>query len=424
MPAAALKLKKKLTYLAGIAGLLGLVVVALAWLKPDAVPARDSKREAAQGSPPFVAHRERYAGSESCRQCHESHFTNFVQTSHYHTSSAPEEGLVKGHFSGERSIFDVRPGYRMLMKMEDGKHRQDIEASGFTPFHQEVDVVIGAGVYAQAFAGWESNRLVRLQAHYLTPADHWTLNPGSDAEVRRIFLSNRCMECHATYFEPDGAAPEFTEKHRSVRHNRDNFMLKMHCEKCHGPGQAHVDFFKQPREGVDFKKLIVNPAHLPRERQIQICGLCHSGVGELLAPSFTYQPGDDLDQFIRFDDNELDVSGLHSNNIHLLKKSRCFQGSETMTCSTCHDPHRPQRGDVKGFSQSCLKCHQAPDCPQEATLGPGIADNCIDCHMPKQPDDRFAYLIDGQTYRFDLRTHWIKPYPLPASGTVTPPANP
>lgn len=402
--------------------LLGVAVAAFVWLKPDSRPsANDASPTRAGGTRPFVPRRAEFAGSESCRPCHQSHFDSYVQTSHYHTSSLPEEGLVKGHFAGERSVYQVRPGYRMELKLEEGRYRQHIQADDFTPFHQDVDLAIGAGVYAQAYGGWESNRLVRLQAHYLTPADHWTLNPGSNPEVRRIFISNRCLECHATYFEPDPAAPDFTATHRSTHHNRENFMVKMHCEKCHGPAKAHVDYFKQPREGVDFKKLIVNPAHLPRERQIQICGLCHSGVGELLAPSFTYQPGDDLDQFIRFDQEELDVSGLHSNNIHLLKKSRCFQGSETMSCSTCHDAHRPQRGDLKGFSQSCLKCHQAPDCPQEASIGPGIADNCIDCHMPKQPDDRFAYLIDRKTYRFDLRTHWIKPYPSP---TAPPPEKP
>ncbi len=407
----------------GLALFIGAIVVGYFLLKPGAdtnEPARSASLK--KGSGQFIARRAEFAGSDSCRQCHESHYDNYVQTSHYHTSSTPEEGLVKGHFSGERGIFQVRPGYRMEMKMEEGRYRQHVQADGFTPFYQDVDVVIGAGVYAQAFGGWESNRLVRLQAHYLTPADHWTLNPGTDAEVTRMFISNRCMECHGTYFEPDPAAPDFNQNHRSIRHNRDNFMLKMHCEKCHGPAQAHVDYFKQPRAGVDFKKLIINPAHLDRDRQIDICGLCHSGVGELLAPSFSFQPGDVLDQFIRFDAEELDVSGLHSNNIHLLKKSRCFQGSETMTCSTCHDSHRPQRGDLKGFSQSCLKCHQPADCPQEPRIGPGIADNCIDCHMPKQPDDRFAYLIDGKNYRFDLRTHWIKPYPAPSSSVADEPA--
>lgn len=325
---------------------------------------------------------------------------------------------MKGHFSGEGAIYEVNAGFRMVLTREDDRFRQHIQSTEYEPFHQDIDVVIGAGVYAQSSAGWEGSKLVRLQAHYLTPADHWTLNPGTDPVPTRLLVSNRCLECHATYFEPDPAVtPAFNRDHRSIHHNRDNFMLKMHCEKCHGPAQAHVDYFKNPQPGVDFTKLIVNPAKLDRERQIQVCGLCHSGVGELLAPSFTYQPGDDLTQFIRFDEDELAGAGLHSNNVYLLKQSRCFQASETMTCSTCHDSHRNQRGDLRGFSQSCLKCHQTEDCPQELRLGANIADNCIDCHMPKQPDDRFAYDIDGKTYKFDLRTHLIKPYPLPAAET-------
>jgi len=416
-------MKSKANLVCGLLLLLGAATVIVLWRRSGTPPPDRATTESRAGSAAtFASRRAEFAGSESCRPCHQSHYDDYIRTSHYHTSSLPEEGLVKGHFAGERGTFQVRPGYRMELKMEAGKYRQHIHAEGYNPFYQDVDVVIGAGVYAQAFAGWESNRLVRLQAHYLTPADHWTLNPGTDAEVARMFISNRCMECHATYFEPDPAAPDFTRTHRSTRHNRENFMVKMHCEKCHGPAQAHVDYFKQPRAGVDFKQLIVNPAHLDRERQLDVCGLCHSGVGELLAPSFTYQPGDDLDQFIRFDGEELDVAGLHSNNIHLLKKSRCFQGSPTMSCSTCHDSHRAQRGDLKAFSQSCLKCHQPRDCPQEATLGHRLAENCIDCHMPKQPDDRFAYLIDGKSYRFELRTHWIKPYPMSAGNSTNAPA--
>jgi len=382
----------------------------------------EASRDAGTSLPPstnsqFKSRRAAYAGSESCRQCHESHFTNYVHTSHYHTSSAYEEGLAKGHFSDERSVFNVRPGFRMNMKIEDGKHRQRVDAEGFLPILQELDVVIGAGVYAQSFAGWEGSKLVRWQAHYLTPADAWTLNPGTAPEVTRLLISNRCLECHATYFEPDPASPGFNTNHRSVRHNRETGLLKMHCEKCHGPAQAHVDYFKNPREGVDFKALIVNPAKLDRDRQIDVCGLCHSGVGHLLTPSFSYQPGDDLARFISFDEEVLDTAGLHSNNIHLLKKSRCFQASETMSCTTCHDAHRNQRGALREFSQKCIDCHQPERCPQEQKLGPAIRENCIDCHMPKQPDDRFAYVIDGQTYKFNLRTHWIRKHP--EAGTAT-----
>ncbi len=409
-------MKTNLSKFGGLTLILVLAVAGIWWLTSKSDPVGGLKSTISTPSTgQFVSRRAEFAGSQSCRECHETHFDNYTQTSHYHTSSAPEEGLVKGHFSGERATYEVNAGFRMVLTREDGKFRQHIQSTEYAPFHQDIDVVIGAGVYAQSSAGWEGSKLVRLQAHYLTPADHWTLNPGTDPVPTRLLVSNRCLECHATYFEPDpSVTPAFNENHRSIHHNQDNFMLKMHCEKCHGPAQAHVDYFKNPQPNVDFTKLIVNPAKLDRERQIQVCGLCHSGVGELLAPSFTYQPGDDLTKFIRFDEDELAGAGLHSNNIHLLKQSRCFQASDTMTCSTCHDSHRNQRGDLRGYSQSCLQCHQKEDCPQETRLGANIADNCIDCHMPKQPDDRFAYDIDGKTYKFDLRTHLIKPYPQPA----------
>ena len=55
-----------------------------------------------------------------------------------------------------------------------------------------------------------------------------------------------------------------------------------------------------------------------------------------------------------------------------------------MTCSTCHDVHKPQV-DAAAFSPHCLTCHQPKQCGEYAKLGEQIVNrNCIDCHMPLQ----------------------------------------
>ncbi len=352
-----------------------------------------------------------FVGSAACRECHSDHYESYIKTAHYHTTSAPGDGLLKGYFTGSKRFLQVNPVYRIEMRKENGKIIQHVRSEDYKPFSQSLDVVFGSGRFGQSYGSWEGNRLVRAQAHYLVPADKWTLNPGVKPHVIRQFISNRCLECHATYSEP---APDFggyNKDFRSVQHNPESLMLKLSCEKCHGPGTKHVDFYRNPKPDVDFKKLMVNPASLSRDRQIQVCGLCHSGIGHLQAPSFLYKPGDDLDQFIHFDEKELEQAGVHSNNIYLLKQSECFKQSPEMTCSSCHKPHEVERGNLRAFSSRCLECHQTHQCPKEREIGSAISENCIDCHMPKQADKDLTITVGETSYAMKLRNHFIKVYP-------------
>ncbi len=99
---------------------------------------------------------------------------------------------------------------------------------------------------------------------------------------------------------------------------------------------------------------IVNPAKLPRDSQIDVCAQCHGGLGEEIAPAFSFKPGQSLDAFIKLQrpgpDAKVDV---HGNQAALLERSRCFQSSGTMACTTCHDEHAPER-PTASYSSRCL----------------------------------------------------------------------
>jgi predicted CXXCH cytochrome family protein len=74
----------------------------------------------------------------------------------------------------------------------------------------------------------------------------------------------------------------------------------------------------------------------------------------------------------------------HVEQMHL---SRCYQGSDTLTCLTCHDPHgEPRPEDRTAYYRSvCLGCHR----PEHCTVAPDrrareSPDNdCVHCHMPR-----------------------------------------
>jgi hypothetical protein len=194
------------------------------------------------------------------------------------------------------------------------------------------------------------------------------------------------------------------------RYDSSNFVLSISCEKCHGPGREHGE---RQRSWTAMLRgsAIVNPARLPRDRHLEVCALCHSGDGQQKAPAFSHVPGKPLADYLVpapvLPGEDVDV---HGNQVARLAASRCFQASGTMTCSTCHDVHAPQR-NITAFAGSCLQCHQVESCGLFAERGNAIANDCVDCHMPNLPSRTVVSSHEGRQVQPRVRSHWIKVYP-------------
>jgi hypothetical protein len=105
-------------------------------------------------------------------------------------------------------------------------------------------------------------------------------------------------------------------------------------------------------------------------------------------------------------DAKLDV---HGNQVALLERSRCYQSSAKLSCTTCHDVHAPER-PAAAYSGRCLGCHKAENCGVYPKLGQDIAKNCVDCHMPVQDSDVIVSIVAGKPVKMPIRSHWIKIY--------------
>ncbi len=330
--------------------------------------------------------------AQACQGCHASEVDSFHQTAHYLTSSPPTQQSILGKFTpGENILKTVNPNLSFRMDAHDGVFTQTAVA-GTNPRTERIAIVIGSGEKGQTYLFWDEDQLFQLPVSYWAQLG-WVNSPGyrdGFADFERPIIS-RCLECHATYVK---ALPP-----PSNRYSDTGAVLGIQCEKCHGPSAAHA---------AAPKAAILNPAHFSRDRQIDLCAWCHAGHGQPAKASFSYRPGEPLDDYLHFPPHDPNAPlDVHGNQVELLKQSRCFRESG-MTCLTCHNVHVAQH-DLEQFSQRCLTCHK-PDSATFAKPDHKLASNCIDCHMPKQETNLIVFNFAGKQVKPLVRNHLIKVY--------------
>jgi predicted CXXCH cytochrome family protein len=199
-----------------------------------------------------------------------------------------------------------------------------------------------------------------LRATYYPSTHQWLTTPGQfNAPMNslgRIFDvegSRHCLGCHVTALPVTGITPEPR-------------FYGVGCESCHGPGQQHVAAIQSGEKNrVQMERLNTVGASKLNE----MCGKCHRNAADV--------GRDELDMTQRFAP-------------YGLAKSRCFlETGDSLSCVTCHDPHKNASTDQKSYEKICLSCHKG-----SAAYGPGMKlgkacptnprAGCIPCHMPKR----------------------------------------
>jgi hypothetical protein len=354
---------------------------------------------------------EEFAGSQTCIDCHKAVAESHVHTPHFLTSAIADAGTVRGNFDSGQNVLILNEGLKVVMeKTQDGFFQRGY-VDGAEINRKPMDITIGSGRQGQTYLYWDENMLHQLPVSYYTASDSWSNSPGypNDQLIFTRPITARCLECHSTYFKlgkPVGSQETF---------ERNQVMLGVDCERCHGPAGRHVTFHrKHPDEKEPMN--IINPARLSRERKLDNCALCHSGIRENILPSFSYVVGENLDDYSypgTFADSAATLD-VHGNQYGLLTASKCFRMSK-MDCSTCHNVHVKETNKTEMFSARCMSCHVKGGehfCKQPEIAGLELSKNCIDCHMPALPSRQvFLQEADGVgTSPFFVRTHLIGVY--------------
>jgi transposase-like protein len=359
---------------------------------------------------------EDYSGSEKCAACHKDIYKNHISTAHYHTGQPATANFLKGHFEKGKNTYSYTPSLVVSMEKRDSGFYQVVTYKGEEKIAMRFDMVIGSGVMGQSFLTTRNNRLYQLPITWFTAANQWSISPGfplSKVMIDRP-VTARCLECHATYAQSvSGTEME------PLEFDYNKILYGVSCEKCHGPAAKHIEYhISHTADSVP--KFIVNPAALSRQQQLDVCALCHGGKIPKTKPSFQFTAGKKLSDYFITDtlsDNAVKSGNVdvHGNQYGLLRASKCFRMSSAMTCNTCHNSHKNERGNDALFSSRCTGCHSTTanefKTPTHKQVT-NIQNNCIDCHMPSQDSRAIAVFLEGaqKLVASKLRTHFIGIY--------------
>ncbi len=274
---------------------------------------------------------------------------------------------------------------------------------------KRVDYVLGSGNHSRTLLHLtERNTLQELPLGWYTEkGGFWGMNPGYDrpdyaGSVRPIYYE--CMFCHNGYPSiPEGAHRDSTQA-TYVQPLPEG----IDCQRCHGPGQSHVDKASSGASVEAVRAAIVNPARLNQDREIEVCLQCHLETSNQKLPHavvrldrapFSYVPGQPLADF------EVAFNRAPGKNTsfevaqagYRFRESQCYlKSAGKLRCTSCHNPHDIPRGEeaVGHYNQVCAGCHPSV-VPKESTqiAVHKAGANCVGCHMPRRRTDDGVHVV-------------------------------
>jgi hypothetical protein len=326
--------------------------------------------------------RAEYTGPDVCSECHELKSETAQSTPMLHAAvRASDSKSLREHAN---LPFQTGPyTYQLLTTPE--KSTLTV-GNGTSSLSVDLLWALGSGHMGQTFIYQQSAKFYESHVSFYTASQALDITPGQshsipakleDAAGRAIPPNEArfCFGCHTTasttrnQFDPSAA------------------FLGVTCEACHGPGAQHIAAARAKTEKRGDGS-IFNPDQLARVDSVDFCGACHRTWQDVVSGQMV---------------------GAGTFNVRFapyrLENSKCWAGGDArITCTTCHDPHKPLSHDVASYDQNCLACHASSRTEKKSETHPGAAcpvatKNCVTCHMPKvEPPNLHSTFTD----------HWIR----------------
>jgi predicted CXXCH cytochrome family protein len=352
-----------------------------------------------------------YVNPKLCAGCHPAIARTYRQNGMGRSFAAPRPEILIEDFTKKNSYYHAPSDTWFQMLNHNGvlvqrRYQIGFEKRETNVEEKQIDYIVGSGNHMRTYVHRNADgTLLELPlAWYAEKGGYWAMNPGYDTPdypYSRRQIAYDCMFCHNAY-------PKVPQNHDRMGDTpvyEGALPEGIDCQRCHGPGQRHVDAAGTPGAKVTaIRAAIVNPARLDSGRQLEVCAQCHLKTTEFRLPhaikryerpDFSYKPGEPLSAFVlAFDE----APGPDKSNrfetasaVTRMQASQCFLKSNgALKCTTCHDPHDIRHGNEASaqYDAVCSRCHA-----QVASAGHTAATNCIDCHMPKRRTEDIVHIV-------------------------------
>ncbi len=383
-------------------------------------------------------HNDRYAGAETCKECHQEQYDSWKKTYHKSMTQEATEHSVKGSFDGSDQTYwglTIRPIKR------NGKFYFEYinPTNGALLNTLEITRTVGSRRYQQYLAQTENT-----EENYYRLEILWHINDQRWVHLNGAFLGHdnqsfdnhiavwnqNCIFCHNT-----GVKPNMTNYDEIVKKTQRGEKLNLKidsrfqshvsdlgigCESCHANGEEHITLNQNPIRKFylnltgDDDKSIVNPSKLSAKKSMDICGQCHGQrtpktyelARKWMEQGPTYRPGDELQSHVNpvMQESTLNTSPsdmfklrfwedgtprLSAYEYQGLSMSQCHTKGN-LTCNDCHSMHE---GNPKGMitkenlsNEACYSCHKSYQENLIQHTGHKLNSDgalCYNCHMPK-----------------------------------------
>jgi len=308
--------------------------------------------------------RDQYVGSETCGHCHQEKvatqantpmgravkratadaFINMPQSMHFHTGSY-DYSVSQSATGAEYSTTNGQQSASAALNWVFGDRQ-----FGDTFLYQQNGIYFESRVsYYRALNGLDLT----------TGRTRFTPSRIETALGRRMSPDEPplCFGCHSTASSTDS------------QFRPERLIPGVSCEACHGPGAQHVVQMSLEQDART-STLIFNPASLGPADSVDFCGACHRTSADVSLSSIT---------------------GIFNLRFpaYRLEQSRCWgNGDARLTCTACHDAHKPRVQNAAFYDRVCLSCHSpASGIAKDRAHAIGIckvsSHDCVSCHMPK-----------------------------------------
>ncbi len=309
----------------------------------------------------------------------------------------PATAEVIEDYSKNNTFYHEKSGFYYTMLRQNGNllQRRYLLDSNKQPVYvheEEASYVVGSGNHARSYLRHHPNGVVtQLPVTWYSREKRWGMSPGYDVPNHLDFsraVPQGCVFCHTAY--PRLLSERIEDSHYFPSPIPEG----IGCERCHGPGGAHVQLASQG-ESEQLRQSIYNPGRDTKEAQSTVCYQCHMEVSVDSLGTRVIKPGEDVFSFrpgrlfssyaIQF---SVERPGARDFQVvqhaELMEASRCFQASAgRMTCTSCHDPHRKVSSNYAPayYRQRCLECHDAGKLTRHTAVQ--RSGDCSQCHMPR-----------------------------------------